>query len=124
MKALKTICFILIVITLGFGCDGDRELDCEYFNDCDTSGGGNGSTTGNVTFWNDQSSVGQIQVYFDGPSANITSNVNPSSCNTSGCANFTRTPGTYNYSAQATTGENWSGSATVTLGGCLLVHLQ
>lgn len=121
MKELKKLAFLFVIVSLSFSCDGERDLDCEYFNDCD---GGGGGTAGNVTFWNDQSWVGQITVNFDGSSATITSNVNPSGCNTSGCANFTKSPGTYNYTASATTGENWGGTATVSSGGCLLLNLQ
>lgn len=88
------------------------------------SGGGGGTTAGRVTFWNNNTSVGNITVYCLSTSATITANIAPSSCNTSGCANFSGAPGVYNFSASSTTGETWNGSVTLTSGGCLLMHLQ
>ncbi len=86
-------------------------------------GGGGGSTYGNVDFWNDNPAVGLITVYVSSSSGSITSNVTPSSCGTSGCANFSLPAGTYSYSASATTGETWSGNVNFSSGGCLLFNL-
>lgn len=86
-------------------------------------GGGGGNSTGNVSFWNDDVSIGTITVNVSSYSGSVTSNVDPSSCNTSGCANFTLQVGTYSYTASATTGETWSGTCTISSGGCLLYHL-
>ncbi len=78
---------------------------------------------GNITFWNDDISVGTITVYTNGTSSSITSNTSPSWCNAAGCANFSRIPGTYSYTASATTGQSWSGYYTITANGCLRFHL-
>jgi hypothetical protein len=78
---------------------------------------------GNVTFWNNDASVGTITVYTNNTSGTISSNTSPSWCNASGCANFSRSPGTYSYTASATTGQTWSGYYTITAGGCITFHL-
>ncbi len=88
-----------------------------------SGGGGGGSTTGSITFWNNDVSS-TITVITSGYSDVITSYTNPSSCGTSGCANFTLPLGNYNYSASAGSGETWSGSFTITSGGCLLYNLH
>lgn len=94
---------------------------CNY--GCNGGGNGGGSSQGKVTFWNNNSSIGVITVYMGGTSGQITHDILPTVCNTSGCANFSGNPGTYSYTASATTGQTWSGSATVTAGGCLLLRL-
>lgn len=80
-------------------------------------------TTGDVSFWNDDSSVGNITVAVAGRTATVTANVNPSGCGQSGCANFNLDAGTYSFTASATTGETWSGSCNISAGGCLRFHL-
>jgi len=102
--------------------DGTCNYGCGGNNGGGNNGGGNNSV-GQITFWNNDSWIGNISVSFGGTTKVINANVNPSNCNTSGCANFTIAPGTYPYTASATTGEYWSGSHTVTSNGCLKVNL-
>jgi hypothetical protein len=78
---------------------------------------------GDVTWWNVDYSIGQITVQMDGATSTITQDVSPSDCNTSGTAQIYDAPGTYNYTAHATTGESWSGTAHITSGGCLKIQL-
>ena len=82
------------------------------------------ATTGNVSFYT-TSNYGYVSVYVSGYSATITSYY-PSGinyCNSSGCANFTLSPGTYSFSASSSSG-SWSGYITINAGGCLLDHLN
>ena len=81
-------------------------------------------TRGYVTFWNSNSSIGNITVYLGDASGTITSNVVPLECQTSGCANFWAEPGTHTFTAEATTGETWSGSVDVEAGDCIMFHLN
>jgi len=91
-----------------------------------TTGGGTTTTTGNVSFWtNKDLACGSITVNVNGKSGSITS-YSPngvSSCNVSGGANFTLPAGNYNYTASCSGGLTWSGTITVTAGGCLLQQL-
>jgi hypothetical protein len=84
----------------------------------------NPNLPGSVTFWNNTTSYGNITVYMDGTSDVIDQDIQPSECATEGCANIKDTPGTYSFTASATTGERWSGSCTIESGGCLLYHLH
>jgi hypothetical protein len=106
--------------------DGFEGVNCQTKTSTGGGGGGGGGggiTTGSVTFWNsDVSST--ITVITAGYSDVITSYTNPTSCGTSGCANFTLPAGNYSYSASAGTGETWSGSFTITSGGCLRYNLH
>ena len=105
---MKNLFLILIVaLCLIGGCKSD-----------------NTSSTGNVTFWNYNTNIGNITVRMDGATSTITLDQIPSNCSTSGCANIYDAPGTYAWSAVATTGQTWSGYATITSGGCLLYQLQ
>ena len=83
---------------------------------------------GEVTFWQSGSpSYGITTVYVNGVSSSITSDYSSGTpdCGTSGCANFTLEPGTYNYTAEESglLGATWSGTVTVTSNGCLTVKL-
>ncbi len=132
------VCFVVFAaLTLNSGCKTKGCTDksaCNYNSEatkddgtCNygcNGGGGGGSSTGNVTFWNNDSNVGIITVYMGGTSNQISSNTYPTSCNTSGCANFSGSPGSYSFTASATTGETWSGTVVVTSNGCLLEHLN
>lgn len=80
---------------------------------------------GSVTFWN-TSSANTVVVSISGQAnQTITTSVNPTACGASGAATFSLAPGSYNYSATTTdpTAGPWSGSATVTAEGCLLLQL-
>lgn len=106
---------ILIFIAFSTACKKD---------DPSPSTPNTGTGTGSVTFWNDQTAVGDITVVIDGISRTITHNISPSDCNTTGCANFTLTAGTHSYSASSTTGETWGPqNFTISKNGCLKYNL-
>jgi hypothetical protein len=81
--------------------------------------------TGTATFW--------LYVTASGTSATVTvQNVSKSiytcftsqpSCQNPNCANFTLSPGTYQYYASGS-GIFWNGTFTVTAGGCELIELN
>jgi len=85
-------------------------------------GGGAGNGSANLTFYNNQSWVGVVTVTISGYSAQITETVDASSCDYSGCANFSLSSGSYFYTASASTGESWSGTVVVT-SSCRLIGL-
>jgi hypothetical protein len=75
-----------------------------------------------VTFYNDNSSVGVITVTMSNTSRVIDYSIVPTACNQSGVANFEIMAGTYSYTANAVTGETWSGTKTFTQ-LCTIVEL-
>lgn len=88
-----------------------------------TSSGG-GSTTGQGMFWiaTDQG-CGNITVVCNGITRTISSYyASAPPCGASGSATFDLSPGTYSYSASCT-GKTWSGSITITAGGCNRIQL-
>ncbi len=91
------------------------------------SGGGGGSTNGNVMFWTKNSTLGAITVNFNGQTKQITQyqiSGNPSGCGVSGFANYNIATGTYSYTASSASGVQWSGSVNVpTNNGCFLQEL-
>jgi len=90
------------------------------------NGGGAGGGNGNVSFWvKTDLGCGNITVNVNGQSGSITGyNTNGvSDCSVSGGANFTLPAGNYNYTASCSGGVSWSGTITVTAGGCLLQQL-
>lgn len=99
-------------------------------NGCGSSGSGSGgnsgtSNNGNVTFWVARDfGCGNISVTLDGSRKTISSYYSGSNpgCNSSGNANFTEGAGTYSYTASCTE-YNWSGSVTITNGGCKTIQL-
>ena len=82
----------------------------------------NYNPTYNLTFWTAiNCSPNPITVTVDSQTAVMSEyfpNVTPV-CGTQGCANFNLAAGTYNYSA-TNTDTTWTGSVTVTKGGCTL----
>lgn len=89
-------------------------------------GGGGGSTTGNLTVWTQSDhSCGNITVNVSGQSGTISSYYSGGTvnCGDSGCANFSLAPGNYAISASCQS-YTWSGTATVTAGGCFTLRLQ
>lgn len=88
------------------------------------NGGGGNANTGNATFWvQSDLGCGNITVVINGISRFISYyySSNPS-CNASGSANFELPAGTYSYSASCTN-MTWSGTITVTNGGCSTMKL-
>jgi hypothetical protein len=78
---------------------------------------------GQVSFWNNQSFVGVVQVTINGNSRSITTTqtANPG-CTSTGAANFSLSPGSYSYTATDGT-FNWSGRVTVSSDKCLTIQL-
>lgn len=81
--------------------------------------------TGNVTFWTPSNcSTKPITVTADSISHTITQNYTSTTagCGDSGCANFSLSPGTHNFTA--TNGDTtWTGTVSVTRGNCTLQQL-
>lgn len=88
-----------------------------------TSSGG-GSTTGQGMFWvATDLGCGNITVVCNGISRTISTVYATSPpCGTSGTATFDLSPGTYSYSASCS-GKTWSGTITITAGGCNKIQL-
>ncbi len=86
--------------------------------------GGGGVTTGQVIFWTATDlGCGNITVNCNGSSKTITGyNVSTPACGTTYAATFTLDPGTYNFTASCS-GVNWSGTVSVTAGGCSTMQL-
>ncbi len=132
MRVLRTLALLLFSIALvacirPSGCTDlnatNFDPDAFYDDGSCTYGNGNGNGSYNVTFWNNQTSVGVITVNIGGYSSQITYSAEPSSCGDSRCANFSLPPGTYIFTATATTGEYWSRDCDAT-NGCLLFELE
>lgn len=87
-------------------------------------GGGGGSTTGQGMFWTSTDlGCGNITVVCNGITRTISSFYGSSpACGSTGCATFDLSPGTYSYSASCTS-KTWSGSITITAGGCSKIQL-
>jgi len=76
-----------------------------------------------ITFWNNQSSIGNITVTVDGTYTQyITATQRAYNCNTPGSANFYIEEGDHTYSAYSTTGQTWHGSFYLN-SSCLLFEL-
>ena len=88
------------------------------------SGGGGGGSTGQGMFWiASDLGCGNITVVCNGISRTISTIYATSPpCGTSGTATFDLNPGTYAYTASCS-GKNWSGTITITAGGCQKVQL-
>jgi hypothetical protein len=90
-------------------------------------GGGGGTTTGQGMFWiASDLGCGTINVSINGVTRSITSFYSsgaPASCGATGTATFSLNPGTYNYTASCT-GLTWSGTITITSGGCTKIQLN
>jgi len=103
------------------------DLDCSGLGDGDGNGGGNGggSGSGKATFWTQSDfACGNISVYISSYSGSIShyySSGNPG-CEASGCANFSLSPGTYEWTASCSS-YNWSGTITVNEDGCSTMQL-
>lgn len=94
-------------------------------SDDDDDDGGSGDGTGEVLFWlRSDIGCGNIDVTVDNQTKTITSYYTSGApdCGASGCATFTLEPGSYNFSASCS-GETWSGSVSVTDGGCYKMEL-
>lgn len=89
-----------------------------------TPGGTTGDESGNAMFWvSSDLGVGYITVSCNGMSQTISSYYDSApSCGAASCANFGLKPGVYQYTASAET-MTWSGSVTVTSGGCSRIQL-
>jgi hypothetical protein len=89
------------------------------------SGGGGGGGNGNLTVWTQTDhGCGAISVSVSGHSGTVTNYYSGvPSCGASGCANFSLAAGTYNVSASCSS-LTWSGTATVTSGGCYTLKLN
>lgn len=90
-------------------------------------GTGGGGANGNVMFWTKSSTLGIINVNFNGQLKQITSYQTsgiPNGCGVSGFANYNLAAGTYSYTASSASGVQWSGSVNVpTNNGCFLQEL-
>lgn len=86
-----------------------------------TTGGGT-STTGQALFWTRSATLGgsYIDVYVEDSYVGrlSTYNTDAPSCGDSVAPTITRDPGTYSFNAQGEDGSTWSGSITITAGGC------
>ena len=97
---------------------------CSTIELTNSGGGGGGSTTGQTMFWiASDLGCGNITVVCNGISRIINSVYGTSpSCGASGTATFDLSPGTYSYTASCS-GKNWSGTTTITAGGCSKIEL-
>ena len=79
---------------------------------------------GDVTFYT-STNYGTVSVSINGQSGGISYPITfgTPSCNESGCANFSLSPGTYSFSASCSIG-TWSGNVTIVPNGCMTVHLD
>lgn len=90
-----------------------------------TASSGGGTTTGQVLFWTKSDlGCGNINVNFNSLSGTISSfySGGAPACGATGSATFSRSPGTYSYSASCT-GKTWSGQVTITAGTCSKIEL-
>lgn len=90
------------------------------------SGGGTAGNNGNLTVWTQTDhGCGNISVNVNGQTGYVTSYYTSGvpSCGSTGCANFSLPAGTYSISASCQT-LTWSGTATVTSGGCCTLKLN
>lgn len=85
---------------------------------------GGTSTTGQGMLWiASDLGCGNITVVCNGINRTISNFYATSpTCGASGCATFDLSPGSYTYSASCT-GKTWSGTITITAGGCSAVRL-
>lgn len=99
---------------------GSWDGECGDLN----GGGGGGNGDGSLMFWvQNDLGCGYINVSVGGYSGNISGYYNTSpSCGASSAANFTLPAGNYNFSASCD-GMTWSGTVTVTSGGCFKMQL-
>ena len=90
----------------------------------DGGSSGDGTGTGNAMFWvGSDLGLGDITVTCNGLTGKISGYYSSSpSCGASKSANFSLSPGTYNFSAQAGS-TNWSGTINVQEGGCSKMQL-
>lgn len=97
---------------------------CSKYQLTSSGGGGGGGSTGQGMFWiASDLGCGNITVVCNGISRTISSIYATSPpCGTSGTATFDLSPGTYAYTASCS-GKNWSGTITITAGGCQKVQL-
>jgi hypothetical protein len=93
-----------------------------------TGGTGGTTQTGNVAFWTSQSSgwstiTVNIGGTFAGTIAGNYFSATPA-CGANGTVTVSKAPGTYSYTASSNTGVTWSGTFTITAGGCSPVRLD
>ncbi len=88
------------------------------YNPAATVDDGSCKYTGQAMFWYN-SNGSMATVYINGQTGYVTLYYTPSApgCGASGCATFTLPVGTYTYTAYSSW-SSWSGSITVTKGGC------
>jgi hypothetical protein len=95
-----------------------------------TTGGSTsgGSQTGQVLFWTRSDlGVGNESVYVNGSYAGQITGFysgGAPSCGATRCVTVTLAPGTYSWNATASGGTTWSGSVTITAGGCFKEELS
>jgi major membrane immunogen (membrane-anchored lipoprotein) len=97
---------------------------CQKVQLTSSGGGGGGGSTGQGMFWiASDLGCGNITVVCNGISRTISSVYGSApACGASGTATFNFSPGTYSYTASCS-GKNWSGTITITAGGCQKVQL-
>ncbi len=89
------------------------------------SGNGNGGSSGDALMWiATDFGYGPITVSCNGQQRSITSFYSSGvpACGASGCANFSMSPGTYNFTASCS-GRSWNGTTTISAGGCSKTQL-
>lgn len=122
------ILFCLVISACFSGCEKETDTTTNTGSGGGSGGGsgsGGSSGTGNAMFWvASDLGCGSINVSVNGQSKTISSFYSSTTptCGASGCANFTLSPGTYNYSASCS-GKTWASTITVTAGGCSKMQL-
>jgi len=124
MKKLSGI-FLLFGVLAFAACDGDRDVDCEFFDDCDGGGSGKKSTI-SVTIKGSQY-AGAVEIYFNNEYKGVTTGyyVSPPSCDANGSLTLDVDPGYYTVTG------TWGGSPISTYSNvnaiantCHKVHLS
>jgi hypothetical protein len=86
----------------------------------DGGSGDNGTSSGDAIFWvASDFGLGNIDVTCNGVTKTISSfySSGAPACGSSGCANFSFSPGKYSFTARASS-TTWNGDVTITKGGC------
>jgi hypothetical protein len=129
----KAIIFSAVVLLCMTGIMGCSDEGCTSINACnydDEAKIDDGSciNKGAVTFWQDSLASGyDVIVTINATEATISSRLGGvPACHASGCASFSLCPGSHHYTAREVfPGLNtWSGDATATEEGCLVIKLQ
>jgi hypothetical protein len=109
---LSLVAFTLLAVFMS-GCDKEEDDPISPVDEY-----------GTVTFWNNQSAVGAIQVTVDGSTSDyITITAQATECDKTDCANFDLRKGSHSFTAESATGETWSGTFNLS-SGCLLFQLH